>query len=185
VVGRVPGDAGLDALGRFVSRRELDLLRRRLRDDERILGGVDAVRGRRKGLLAATDRRIAWVAKGVLRRTVKSWPYEDVGKVEVRVERAGATIDLLLDGRSETFAQADREQARAFAAAVKAASPRRAFRKVTAVTDPAYTTPLSELLEEPFRSRLARLERMHDRGTVTEPEYQASRQGILEEAGLR
>jgi hypothetical protein len=177
-------DAGLDGLGGFVSRREVALLRRRLEGDERVLGAVDAVRGRRRGLLAATDRRIAWVAAGVLRRTVVSWPYEAVAKVEVHMARDGATIDLLLGPSSETFTRADRAQARAFADAVRQASPRRAFRKVTAVRDPATVTPLEELLEEPYRSRLARLERMHARGTVTEPEYQASRKGILEEAGL-
>jgi hypothetical protein len=176
------GDAGLDGLGRFVGRRELKLLRRRLAGDERILGAVDATRGRRPGLLAATDRRIAWAAAGVIRRTVVSWPYEEVAKVEVQVARDGAAIDLLLAGASETFTRADRAQARAFAEAVKAASPRRAFRKVTAVRDPATVTPVEELLDEPYRSRLARLERMHARGTVTDPEYQASRRGILDEA---
>ncbi|MEA3203392.1 MAG: hypothetical protein QOI63_1067 [Thermoplasmata archaeon] len=175
-------DAGLDGLGRFVGRRELALLRKRLEGDERVLGAVDATRGRRKGLLAATDRRIAWAAQGVLRRTLLSWPYDEVAKVEVHVARDGATIDLLLAGTSETFAQADREQARAFAQAVKRASPRRAFRRVLAVRDPATATPVEELLEEPYRTRLARLERMHARGTLTEPEYQASRRGILDEA---
>jgi hypothetical protein len=174
----------LDGLGRFVSRREARLLRRRLAADERVLGAVDARRGRRTGLLAATDRRIAWVSAGVLRRTVLSWPYEEVAKVEVHVGRDGATVDLLLAGASETFTQADRAQARLFADAVKAASPRRAFRKVIAVRDPATATPVEELLEEPYRSRLARLERMHARGTLTDPEYEASRRGILEEAGL-
>ena len=43
-------------------------------------------------------------------------------------------------------------------------------------------TPVEELLEEPYRSRLARLERMHARGTLTDPEYVASRRGILDEA---
>ncbi|MEA3144010.1 MAG: hypothetical protein QOG31_1334 [Thermoplasmata archaeon] len=176
-------DAGLDGLGRFVGRRELALLRRRLEGDERVLGAVDATRGRRTGLLAATDRRIAWVAVGVLRRTLVAWPYEEVAKVEVHVARDGATVDLLLGGASETFTGADRAQARAFADAVRLASPRRAFRKVVAVRDPATATPMEELLEEPYRSRLARLERMHARGTVTEPEYQASRRGILDEAG--
>ncbi|HEX2066554.1 MAG TPA: hypothetical protein VHI93_07060 [Candidatus Thermoplasmatota archaeon] len=176
--------AGLDALAGFVSRREVRLLRRRLQGDERILGAVDARRGRRRGLLAATDRRIAWAAAGVLRRTVASWPYEAVARVEVRVARDGATIDLLLDGASESFTHAGRDGARSFAEVVKRASPRRAFRKVTAVGSPAAATPLEELIEEPYRSRLARLERMHARGTVTEPEYQASRRGILEEAGL-
>lgn len=172
----------MDGLGRFVGRRELALLRRRLGGDERILGAVDARRGRRRGLLAATDRRIAWAAAGVLRRTVLSWPYEDAVRVEVRVERAGATVDLLLGASSQTFTHADRAQARAFADAVRQASPRRAFRKVMPVRDPAAATPQSDLLEEPYRSRLARLERMHARGTLTEPEYAASRRRILEEA---
>jgi hypothetical protein len=176
------GDAGLDGLGRFVGRREVALLRRRLEGDERILGAADATRGRRRGLLAATDRRIAWVSRGVLRRTLVSWPYEEVAKVEVHVARDGATIDLLLGAGSATFTRADRAQARAFAEAVKRASPRRAFRRVTAVRDPATVTPVAELLEEPYRSRLARLERMHERGTLTEPEYQTTRQGILDEA---
>lgn len=179
-------EAGLDGLGSFVSRREVALLRRRLAADERVLGAVDARRGRRRGLLAATDRRIAWVAAGVLRRTLVAWPYEEVTKVEVHVARDGATVDLLFGpaATSESFTHADRAQARAFAEAVKQASPRRAFRKVTAVRDPATATPLEELLEEPYRSRLARLERMRARGTVTEPEYQASRRGILDEAGV-
>jgi hypothetical protein len=177
-------DAGLGRLGSFVGRRELALLQRRLSGDERVLGAVDAVRGRRKGLLAATDRRICWVSSGLLRRTLVSWPYDEVAKVEVHMARAGATIDLLLPGTSETFTQAERDTARAFADAVKVASPRRAFRKVTAVRDPATVTPLAELLEEPFRTRLARLERMHERGTLTEPEYAASRARILEEAGV-
>jgi len=173
----------MDALGGFVSRREFALLRRRLGPDERILGAVDAVRGRRKGLLAASDRRICWAAAGVLRRTLLSWPYDEVAKVEVHVARDGATIDLLLAAStSESFTRADRDQARSFAETVKKASPRRAFRKVLAVRDPRTVTPRSELLEEPFKSRLARVERMHERGTLTEPEYEASRQRILEES---
>jgi hypothetical protein len=175
--------AGLDSLGSFVSRREVALLRRRLRPDEKVLGAVDAMRGRRKGLLAATDARIVWASVGVLRRTVVAWTYPSVAKVEVHVSRDGATIDLILDpGTSESFTRAERDQARAFAEAVKRASPRKAFRNVTAVRDAANVTSVAEFLDEPFKSRLERLERMHARGTVTQPEYDASRRAILDEA---
>ncbi|HUR61011.1 MAG TPA: hypothetical protein VM286_01435 [Candidatus Thermoplasmatota archaeon] len=175
--------AGLDSLGSFVSRREVALLRRRLRPDEKVLGAVDAVRGRRKGLLAATDSRIVWASAGVLRRTTVAWLYPEVAKVEVQVARDGATIDLIL-GQSarESFTQAERDQARAFAEAVKRASPRKAFRNVTPVGNAANATSVAEFLDEPFRTRLERLERMRARGTVTQPEYDASRQAILDEA---
>jgi hypothetical protein len=174
---------GLDELGAFVHRRELKALRKVLAADEQVRSAVGAYAGRQRGLLLATDRRIVWVAAGLLRRTTRSSSYEGILKVEVEVNLDGATITFTLPHHyQELFTRADRKGARAFAAAVRGATARQAFRKVRTVTDPAQATPAEQMLDEPFRTRLARLERMHARGTLTEPEYKASRQRILDEA---
>ncbi|MCA1818741.1 MAG: PH domain-containing protein [Halobacteriales archaeon] len=85
---------GLGELDRFVNRRELDALTPMLSEGESIRFAMDGASGGRRGVLAATDRRILFVSKGLLRRHVQEWDLDDVTRVDVEAGVDDATLTV-------------------------------------------------------------------------------------------
>ncbi|MFO1532692.1 MAG: PH domain-containing protein [Thermoplasmatota archaeon] len=172
---------GLGELDRFVNRRELDALTPMLSEGESIRFAMDGASGGRRGVLAATDRRILFVSKGLLRRHVQEWDLDDVTRVDVEAGVDDATLTL---HSYEPFVLTGARKAAAsgFQEAVRLAIPQRTFRRARIVRDPRMADPVEE--GGTTIERLRRLERMRARKSITEPEYKVNRRRILEDAGL-
>jgi hypothetical protein len=160
---RVDADAsGLDRFARFLNRRELAALRRALGDGERVLHALEATHGR-KGLLAATDRRLLFVAGGLLRRK-RAWPYGDV--VSLRVSKAvdEAALTMTLRAGEAVFTGCRKREAEAFARAVKERPP--------PPDAPLDFTPPHLKPKDPLQVRREQLDRMLRKGSITKAEHE-------------
>lgn len=170
---------GLDRFGRFTSRDELNALRPKLEQGETVLYAVAAI-GDRKGLLAATDRRILWLSQGPLQVRTATYSYGEIRRMAVELARDGATITLSCPDGDHRFTRADRQGAQAFAARVQQMPRLQEYRRVevTGITEEA--APAAAPRPETTQERLSRLDRMLEKGSITEPEYRANRRRILE-----
>lgn len=153
---------GLDRFARFLHRRELARLRRTLEPGERPLHVLAATHGR-KGLLAATDRRIVFVAGGLLRRK-SVWTYGDL--VSLRVSRTvdEATLAMTLRDGEAVFTGCRKRAAEDFAAAVKARPP--------PPDAPLDFTPPHLRPKDPRQERRDKLDRMLRKGSITKAEHE-------------
>ena len=154
---------GLDRFGAFVNRRQLAALDRALLDGERVLHVLEATHGRR-GVLAATDRRLVFATGGLLRRRALAWPYRDVAglKVVKAVDDAELTVQLR-DG-AVAFPGCRKREAEAFAEAVRKRPP--------GPDDPLDFTPEELRPKTPEQARREQLGRMLRKGSLTRAEYE-------------
>jgi hypothetical protein len=153
---------GLDQLGRFVRRRELDRLERALAPGERLLHVLEGSHGRR-GVLAATDRRLLFVPAGLLRRRPTAWPYADV--IGLKVVRAvdDAVLQLTLRDGDVHVTGCRKSAAEALVRAVQNRPP--------GPDDPLDFTPPGQRPKTPRQQRRERLDRMLAKGSITKAEH--------------
>lgn len=175
-MGETPG---LDQFGRFTSRAELSALRPKLQQGEVVRYAVAAV-GDRRGLLAATDRRVLWLSQGTLQVRTASYAYGEIRRLVVEVDRDGATITLHCPDGEHRFTQADRTLARAFAEQVRTVPRLAEFRRVELLDEPEEAPAPKSSLDERTQERLQALTRMREKGSLTEAEFRANRRRILE-----
>ncbi|MEK6975611.1 MAG: PH domain-containing protein [Candidatus Thermoplasmatota archaeon] len=158
---------GLDRFGRFVNRRELDALAGKLEDGERVLAAIEATRDRR-GVLAATDRRLLFVRRGWLGARSQAWPYRQVLGLTRKSRVDDATLILRTPDGTVDFTAVPKAEAEAFEDAV--ATRPRAPGELLDFAVPA--------AQADRRRRLERLDRMLARGSITRSEYERSKRAI-------
>jgi hypothetical protein len=161
------GPAGLDRFGRFVNRRELDALAGRLEEGERVLAAVEATHDRR-GVLAATDRRLLFVRRAWLGTRWVAWPYRQVLGVTCQARVDDATLTVRTQRTPALFTAVAKAEAQAFEKAV-ATRPRAPCELVDFAPSAA---------QADRRKRLERLDRMLARGSITRTEYERSKRAI-------
>lgn len=154
---------GLDRFGAFVNRRALAALAAKLEPGEFVFHVLESTFGKR-GVLAVTDRRLLFVAPGLLGRT-REWRNAGVAAVEVQKSVDEATVTVRMHaGPPAVFEGCRKREAEAFAKAVKTRPP--------GPDDPLDFTPAEQKPKTPRELRRERLERMHRKGTMTKAEYE-------------
>jgi len=173
---------GLEGLDRFTNRRELDALKPVLTPGEEVRYALDGLNSGRRGLLAATDSRILFLTKALLRRRVQQWDYDDVEGLAVQKAVDDATMTFQMRDGDFVVTGARKAAAEAFRNAIRLSIADRTFRRARAVSEPRQADPVPE--GNSTADRLRRLDRMRERRSITEPEYKVNRRRILEDAGL-
>jgi hypothetical protein len=154
---------GLDRFGAFVNRRALSALGGALERGEIVFHVLEATYGKR-GVLAVTDRRMLFVAPGLLRRKV-AWLHGAVAGVALvrAVDDAAVTLQLRV-GPPVTFEACRKREAESFVQAVRERPP--------GPDDPLDFTPPELRPKSEKQVRRERLERMYRKGTMTKAEYE-------------
>lgn len=158
---------GLDRFGQFVNRRELDALARKLDDGERVLAACEATRDKR-GVLAATDRRILFVRRSLLGARAEAWGYKELAGIGRKAGVDHATLTLRTRAGPVQFTHVAKVEAQAFDDAVATRPP-----LPGELLD--FTLPAAQADR---RRRLERLDRMLERGSITRSEYERSKRAI-------
>lgn len=159
----MPEAPGLDRFGQFVNRRELAALARALQPGEKVLHVLEATHGRR-GVLAATDRRLVFAMGGLLRRKPLAWSYTDVAGLKVSKSVDDATLTIALRSGEAVLTGCRKRDAEAFADAVRARPP--------GPDDPLDFTPPHLRPKDERQLRKERLDRMLRKGSITKAEHQ-------------
>lgn len=165
------GTPGLDKFGQFVNRRELDALRPSLAEGERVLRLLEARHGR-KGLLAATDRRLLFSTSGFFRRKALSWSYPDVVALKVLRAVDDATLTLTLRQGAVEFTGCRKADAEAFVEAVR--------RRPPPPDAPLDFTPPHLRPKDERTLRREKLDRMLQKGSITKSEHERMVRGLDE-----
>lgn len=166
-------------LDHFVNRRELRALQSALEEGEELRATVDGSHSGRRGVLAATDCRILFITKGLLRATIEQWEYDAVDGLEVERGVNDSTLTLLAP-QPFVVTGARKDGAAAFQEAVRRSMANRTFRLARVVRD----GQAPDVEEGSVEDRLRRLERMKERRIITSAEFKVNRRRILEGAGL-
>ncbi|MHB1262483.1 MAG: PH domain-containing protein [Thermoplasmatota archaeon] len=155
---------GLDRFGAFVNRRALAALARALKPNEVVFHVLEATWAKR-GVLAVTDRRLLFVAPGLLRRHAQEWRNVAIAAVELAKAVDDATVTLKLRaGPPVAFTNCRKREAEAFVQAVRERPP--------GPDDPLDFTPAELRPKTEKQLRRERLERMYRKGTMTKSEYE-------------
>lgn len=152
----------LDSRHQFLLRRELKQLH--LKPNESLLWAGVATWNRREGLLACTTLGVVWIRSRFWKSARRFWDHSLVERLEVQVqdvERAAIAMKARTARRPYHF-NAERRDAKTFAAAVASCSPR----------DVAQSNQLAQ-------ERIARIESMVRKGSMTEAEGRDAARGIL------
>ena len=165
---------GLDRFGRFVNRRELSALAGQLGDGERVLAAVEATHAGlgKRGVLAATDRRLLFVRARLLGAQAFGWPYRQVRGVQRTAGVDDATLRVRAGGATMDFTGVVKAEALQFEEAL-AKRPRGPDELLDFEPTAA---------EADRRRRLERLDRMLERGSITRSEYERSKRSVAAEA---
>jgi hypothetical protein len=177
-----PDAPGLDALKRFVNRRELQAIEESLAAGEKLSIAFQSRLDGKAGILAATNRRVLFAAAGLLASPILSVRYDDLTRCEQWQEGPDVSIILQTSGRQHSVAGLRRPEAETFVQTVRRRGESGKFRLVEFVDDPRKAEPDARPTD--VGKRLQRIESMFKRGSITEPEYRVNRRRILEEAGL-
>jgi hypothetical protein len=155
---------GLDRFGAFVNRSALSALGAALQRGEIVSHVLEATHGKR-GVLAATDRRLLFVAPGLLRRIKKEWRHGAVADLKLvkTVDDATLLVHLRV-GPPVAFAACRKRDAEAFVQAVRERPP--------GPDDPLDFTPAELRPKTERQLRRERLERMYHKGSMTKAEYE-------------
>lgn len=164
-------EPGLDRFGRFVNRRELDALQRRIEPGEKVLFAAEAREGKRVGVLAVTDRRLLVLAVGWLRTRLQAWPHRAV----LGVDHAAGVDDATLTVRTRAGPVVLRLRKPDAQEALKALAtrPKGPGEMLDFAPSPA---------EAERRARLDRLDRLQARGAITRAEYERAKRALADEA---
>lgn len=175
---------GLDAVGRFTSRRELATLAPHLEEGEDVHYALAGTFEKKEGLLAATNQRVLFATTGLLRDRVTSWPYGTLRQVTANVARDEAGLTLRTDDETLEVTGCEPRAAKAFAETVAKRSAKRAFRPVQIIADHAEARSAAEADMDAAERRLSRLDVMHEKGSITDEEWRSNRELLLKELGL-
>ncbi|HJQ93692.1 MAG TPA: PH domain-containing protein [Candidatus Thermoplasmatota archaeon] len=157
---------GLDRLGAFVNRRALRAFGSALQPGEAVSHVLEATHGKR-GVLAVTDRRLLFVAPGLLFRSKAEWRHGGIAGVELAKAVDDAVVTVVLRvGAPVPFTGCRKREAEAFVKAVRERPP--------GPDDPLDFTPAELKPKTERQMRRERLERMYRKGTMTKAEYERS-----------
>jgi hypothetical protein len=155
---------GLDRFGAFVNRRALAALGAAIQPGEVVFRVLEATHGKR-GVLAATDRRLLFVAPGFLVRRKAEWRHGAVAGLALAKTVDDATVTVQFHaGPPAVFAGCRKRDAEAFVQAVRERPP--------GPDDPLDFTPPELRPKTERQLRRERLERMYRKGSMTKSEYE-------------
>ena len=176
----------LDEMTKRLRVLEIGALPKVLHDDETL---EDAVGGRymnRAGLLVATNKRLLFIDKGVVRLRVEDFPYHAISSIQYETAAIYGKIIIWATGNQAEIEHVIGQRARQFAEGVRA--------RITEIHTPVAQRdqpvpqtqrpapehqPARNNATEEMISQLERLASLKAQGILTEEEFQAQKQRIL------
>lgn len=139
-----------------------------LESGEPIEQAVQGKIGKAKGLLLATDRRLLFVNRGIIKTQSESYRYDKISSVQYQTGFLSTTIAMLIDGRALKVESTLNTRGPAFADHVR----QRVERGAQPAAAPA-AAPIDIV------GQLERLANLKAKGILTDEEFQAQKQKLL------
>jgi Bacterial PH domain/Short C-terminal domain len=170
----------LEGGNKFLGRKEVKELPNVLWDDEKVekfivgtYGGIGT------GVLVATNKRLVFVDKGMMKLRVEDFPYDKITSIQYKTGMMMGELTIFASGNKAEIENLDKKQCRNFAETVRA--------RITAASEHAsYKEPASQAAAaQPADaggdvvSQIERLGRLREQGLLTDEEFQAQKEKIL------
>lgn len=159
----------LDPATILFAAREFSVLPQLLWEGEEVLHAVQGMYNSHNGMLFATDRRLLFVDKGIVRLRTEDFGYENITSIECRTGLIFGKITLYASGNRAEISQCQKAAARAFCDFVRA----RLAQKGKGATAAAAPSPAGSVAD------LERLSALHKDGHLTDDEFRAAKARLL------
>lgn len=166
-----------DPLKKWLARAELKELPNILRENEKVLNIVQGVYEGFNGILCATDRRLVFIGKGIIRGLkVEDFAYDKISSIQYQVGMLMGKMTLFTSGNKANIEQVyPKEEIRDFAEEVRAriSAPKPSSSVQVLQAPPAQPQP-------DRYDQLEKLARLKGTGVMTEEEFQVEKRRILD-----
>jgi hypothetical protein len=159
----------LDGASKLLGRKEIKELPAILWEDESVERLVQGTYENGIGVLVATNKRLIFVDKGMVRLRVEDFPYDKVTSIQYETGWVMGTITIFASGNRADIKNVAKELCKTFADYVRA-------RTTTATAHAAVTAPAPPA---DFLEQLERLARLREVGVLTDEEFDAQKQRLL------
>ncbi len=161
----------VDGASKLLSRREVKQLPDILWEDETIGKMVQGWYENGSGILVATNRRVVFVDKGITRLRVEDFAYDKISSIQYTTGLAFGKITIFASSNRAEIGQVAKNQTRVFAEYVRA----QIAASSTPNEAPGTTVDIAGQLE--------RLAKLRDQGALTDEEFEAQKQKLLNGSG--
>lgn len=164
----------IDGLSKFLGRREVKELPDILWDDENIESLIQGTYNNGSGILAATNRRLVFVDKGMMYGLkVEDFPYEKITSIQYSTGFLLGKLTIYASGNKAIIDNVDKKQVRAFGDFV-----RNKISNKDALDSGSSENNQSNNSDDVV-SKLERLSKLKEQGILTEEEFLQQKQKIL------
>ena len=171
-IGRQP------AGGKFLGRKEIKEFVNILWEDESVerivTGNYEAVG---TGILAATNKRLIFVDKGMVKLRVEDFPYEKISSIQYQTGWVGGPITIFASGNKAEIKNVPKDACKDFGDYVRARTSGVVEHASLAARAEAPATGTAS--QDDVVGQLERLGKLREQGILTEDEFQAQKQKLL------
>lgn len=160
----------IDGWTKFLSRREINELPNVLWPKERIEQFGGGTYEGKRGVLVATNRRLIFLDKGLIRLKVEDFPYDKVTSAQVETGLIWGKLTILASGNKAVIDNMPKDQARSLGDHVR----RRLNKPSPQQPGPERGTPSDDVV-----SQLERLAKLRQQGLLTDQEFVAQKRRLL------
>lgn len=164
---------GLDGTSKLFGRKEIKELPSILWEDEKLEKLIQGFYGGGQGILAATNKRLVFVDKGLLYGLrVEDFPYDKITSIQYETGFALGKLIIFASGNKAVIENVEKTQVKVFAEFIRA--------RISIVKEHAsYTVPQQNNANDDLIAQLEKLAELKDRGILTEEEFTAKKKQLL------
>lgn len=149
----------------LLAAREFSVLPQLLWEGEEVLHAVQGMYNNHNGMLFATNRRLLFVDKGIVRLRTEDFGYENITSIECQTGLFFGKITIYVAGNRAQISQCQKGPARAFSDFVRARLAEKGKAAATAAA-PSSAASIADL---------ERLAVLHKDGALTDDEFRAAK----------
>lgn len=160
----------LDGVKEFLGKKEIKELPNILWEGEKLEKLAQGIYNGGFGVVVATNRRVIFVDKGIIKFRVEDFPYDKITSIQYETGFLQGKITIFASGNKAVIDNISKDIARTFAEYIRA--------KISGNKNT--TDPLASIDTEDIVSKIERLAKLKKQGTISEDEFAALKKKIVE-----
>lgn len=158
--------ANIEGINQLMSGRSIDMLPDILWEDEEVADAISGTLDGKNGLLVATNKRIIFIKKGLVRASVEDIPYDKMSSLEYDQGVLFGSIKFYASGNRVHIDKIQKARVRPFAEGLRA-------RITGAQTHASAQAPMTAI------DQVKQLAELRDQGIITAEEFDAKKKQLL------
>lgn len=161
-------------LTKFLGRKEIKELPNILWEDETVENVIQGYYNDGTGLLVATNKRLIFIDKGIIKLKVEDFPYDKISSLQYETGIILGKMTVFTSGNRADIKNLAKNETRPFAEYVRA--------RVTSKTEPASLSSNKSSDVSPSEDRVKQLERLaylKHKGMLTQEEFNQEKKRLL------